>query len=166
MTAETRMALHEEIERTLDKFHRLLVTIPFSALSLPSRDSAWTNADVLYGISVSPLTVQNILRRNRGQWTSSLVARIVTGSLIRYDNEAFIRSHARNVTLAQLATAYQHNCDLILQLLDEIQEDSFQNCVRVDEGIALLSHQANIEQLFHYVEKYYDMHRTEILINR
>lgn len=166
MSEEIRMVLEEEIERTLDRFHRLLVTIPYSALPLSSQDSAWTNADVLYGISVSPLTVRNILRRNQGQWKSSLVARIVTGSLIRYDNEAFIRSHARSVTLAQLATTYQHNCDLVLQLLGEIQADDFQNDVRVDEGIALLSHEATIEQLFHYVERYYDMHRTDILINR
>lgn len=166
MTAEIHMALQEEIERTLDKFHRLLVTIPFTALSLTSSDSAKTNAEVLYGISVSPMTIRNILRRNRGKWTSSLLLRIVTGSLTQYDSEAFIRAHARNVTLAQLATEYQHNCDVILQLLNDIHEDDFQNCVMVDEGIALLSHEATIEQLFHYVALYYDVHRKKILIHR
>jgi hypothetical protein len=159
MDADTRIALQAEIEHTREKFQRFLITIPEEALQCPSKDSAWTNAEILYKISISPLVIPSILKRNFGTWSHLVIPRIVTGSLLVKSKERFIRSHAGRATLRTFADEYQLSCNEALKILDGFLEKDFKKTLSIMEPAPLLSGQVTVEQLFHYVKNYFDTYR-------
>lgn len=166
MITETQLSLRTEIEMTREKFHRWLVVIPESKLPLPSNDPEWTNGEILYRISVSPLFIRSILKSNFGSWTHRVLPRLVTGTLVEWGNEKSVRAAAQNLTLLSLAKEYEYNCKLVLDILDHFSGDDFSRTVRIPEPDSLLASQVTIEQLFHYVKKYFDLHRKELNLEK
>jgi hypothetical protein len=153
MVTVTRVALQDEIIRTKEKFHRWLVTIPEDALQHPSRDPGWTNGEIIYRISISPLVIKSALKRSPGNRSSFFHPKLVTGALIQKTNEISIRANARNITLWSLAKEYEENCNLILALLDGITDADFEKQITIMEDDPLLSGSTTVAQLFHYVKK-------------
>lgn len=166
MSKDTRIVLRAEIESTLENFQRLLIAVPETALSLPSKDPGSTNGELLLRMSVSPLAIKACLKRNLGNWNYLSLPRLVTGPLTQHRRELFIRSQARDLTLWFLAKEYQENCKTVLKLLDEIPEDQFEKVLVIPDGDHLLQGQVSVEQLFHYVRNYFDAHQEEINLGR
>ena len=162
MSNNIRIVLRSEIESTLERFQRLLVAIPETALSLPSKDPTSTNGELLLRISVSPLAIKACLKRNLGSWSYLSLPRLVTGPLTQRKGEFFMRSQARDLTLWILAKEYQDNCKTILEMLNGISDDEFEKILVIPDGDPLLSGQITVAQLFHYVKNYFDAHRKQI----
>jgi hypothetical protein len=166
MITEPRIALQDEIKMTREKFHRLLATIPHVALQLPSRDPAWTNGEVLYRISISPLVIKSVLKRNFGSWSRFLLPKLVTGPLTQKSNELFIKTVARNLTPSTYAQEYEDNTALVLEMLQELSVDDLATTLTVTVDDPLLSGQVTVEQLFHYVRNYFGFHGKQIDLGR
>jgi hypothetical protein len=166
MITETHFALQSEIEITREKFHRLLVTIPENSLQLPSKLPAQTNGEVLYRIGISPLYIRSLLRRNLGGWTHSVLPKLVTGTLVDWDNEKSMRSATRDLTRLSLAKEYEYNCKLLLDMLDALSESDFMRTVVLAKPDPLLNREATVEQLFHYVKDYFNFHRRDLELEK
>lgn len=162
MTEDTRLALRTEIEFTREKFHRMLVTVPEESLQLVSKNPTWTNGEVLYRISISPLFVRSILKRNSGRWSNRLLPKLVTGPLIEWGNEKLIQASFHNLTRLSLAKDFEYHCALALEVLDQVSDDDFEKIVVVSEPDALLPPQVTIEQLFHYIKNHFNLYRKQI----
>lgn len=159
MTSIIRATLQQEIEHVREKYQRFLILIPEASLHRPSKDINWTNAEILYKISVSPLMIHSVLRRNFGPWTQRVLPLPGTGSLFSRWEEKSVRSHARRVSLFDLAQEYHNNCNEALKILNQLQEQDFQKTVTIAETDLLLSGRVEVEELFHYVKIYYDQYR-------
>lgn len=163
MTTDLHYTLRFEISITQDKFHRFLITIPEAALKLPSKHADWNNGELLYLMSISPLIVKSILRKNisASAFPRSL-SNGVTDPLIQGVNETFIRSRAQNATRFSIALEYDETCARVLDMLAEIPDDGFAKNLTVFERDALLPDIVTVEQLFHYVKRHFDAYRQQI----
>lgn len=65
MPSYFHVELKAEIELARERFHRFLATIPEEALELPSKDSYWTNGELLYRMSVAPCSSSQHYRKTR-----------------------------------------------------------------------------------------------------
>jgi len=162
MSTAVRTALRSEIELTREKFHRFLVTVPDCALKLPSKVPVWTNGEILYRMSLSPLVIKSMLKRNFGHWSRLLLPKLVTGPLRQRGDDLYIRSRSHRSTLWCLANLYENNCNLVLEMLDELSDDDFEKNLVIPDGDPLLSRQVTVEQLFHYVKNHFDSYRKQI----
>jgi hypothetical protein len=61
MMPNVQATLQHEIELTSEKFQPFLVIIPEQVLHCSSKDIHWTNAEILYKISISPLMIHSVL---------------------------------------------------------------------------------------------------------
>lgn len=162
MTSYFHTELKAEIELTRERFHRLLVTIPEEALKLPSRDPDWTNGEVLYRMSVASLLIRTTLKKNRSVPSKPAIHQVVTGPLIQRTNELFIRSRAANSTRWSIAREYDETYKKVLEMLEEIPADGFEQKMMIFEDEPLLPKPATVEQLFHYVKDHFDVYHGRI----
>jgi hypothetical protein len=159
MTPNIRDTLQREIEAVREKFQHFLVIIPEQALHCSSKDIQWTNAEILFKISISPLIIYSVLRRNFGPWTQRVLPIRGTGSLVPKWEEKYVRSHASRMGLMNFAQEYQDNCNQVLKILDELHEEDFERTVTGLETDPTLTGRIKVEELFHYVKNYYDHYR-------
>lgn len=162
MSTDLHGDLQTEIELTRERYQRLLVKIPADIMPLPSKEPGWSNAEVLYRISISPLFIRSVIKRNSASWSHLLLNRSVTGTLIDWGNEMSIRAAVRHVTLLSLAKEYEYNCRLVLDMLESVKRDEFSKQVSLPEPNSLLYSQTTIEQLFHYVKNYFLRYRKSV----
>lgn len=151
--------LQHEIVLTSEKFQPFLILIPEASLHRPSKDINWTKAEILYKISVSPLLIHSVFRRNFGPWTQRVLPLPGTGSLFPRWEEKSVRSHARRISLFGLAQEYHNNCNAALKIPTQLEEQDFQKTVVTSEKDSLLSGRVKVEELFHYIKKYSDQYR-------
>lgn len=162
MKTDTCMALQNEIIRTREKFERWLVTIPENQLQKPSKDPDRTNAELLYSISVSPLAVKSALKRSAGAGSPFLSRYLTSRSVILKTQDAYIRSHARDVTRWELAKEYEESCNRILALLDETSDADLEKHLVIPSDEPMLSGQFTVEELFHFVKNYFETCRKQL----
>lgn len=87
MNTDIRSTLRTEIELTRQRFHRLLVTIPDAALTLPSKDPDWTNGELLYRMSIASLIIRSTLKMTAADNSKRLpLHQVVTGPLVQRTN--------------------------------------------------------------------------------
>lgn len=167
MTAYLHIELKAEIEMTREKFHRFLATIPEDALKLPSKDTDWTNGELLYRMSVAPLIIKSILKKNKRENSKPFpIPAVVTGPLIQRTNEMFIRSRAANSTRWSIAREYAETCKVVLEMLEGIPDDGFERKLIIFEDDPLLSKPATVEELFHYVRKHFETYCKQINLTK
>jgi len=159
MMPNIQATLQHEIELTSEKFQPFLVIIPEQVLHCSSKDIHWTNAEILYKISISPLMIHSVLRRNFGPWTQCVSPIPGTGSLFPKWEEKSVRFHASRMSLMNFAQEYQNNCNQVLKILDELHEEDFEKTVTALETDPALTGRIKVEELFHYVKNYYDQYR-------
>jgi hypothetical protein len=162
MTAYIHDTLQHEIESAREKFQHFLVIIPEHALHCSSKDIQWTNAEILYKISISPLVIYSVLRRNFGPWTQRVLPIPGTGSLFPKWEEKSVCSHASRMSLMNFAQEYQNNCNQVLKILDELHEEDFTKTVTGVETDPTSTGRIRVEELFHYVKDYYDQYRPMV----
>lgn len=163
MNTDIRSILRAEIELTRQQFHCLLVTIPDKVLKLPSKDPGSTNGELLYRISIASLLIQPTLKRNAAENSNRLpIHQIVTGPLIHRTNEMFIRMHAQNSTRWSIVREYDETRTRVLDMLDRIPDDGFDQIVRVADNDALLPDTVSIEQLFHYAKDHFETYSQQL----
>ena len=167
MNTETLIDLRSEIEMTKERFHRMLVTIPEEALRLPSKCAKWTNGEVLYRMTLAPLIVRSILKRNFGNMSQPRLPKLVTGPLIEWGSERRIRSAVRKLTLLALAKDYEYNCALLVEILDRFVDEDFATTVMIPEPEKLLLPPwVTVEQLLHYVKDHFNLYRRLIQVDK
>lgn len=166
MNTAARIALQHEIIRTREKFERWLVTLPEDILQRPSKDPNWTNAEILYKISVSPLAVKSILKRNPGTQGLFASQNLTSQSVILKTHESYIRSHARDATRWELAKEFEDNCNRVLTMLGETPDTDLEKVLLIPADEPMLTGQLTIEQLFHFVKDYFDTCRKQIDVGR
>ena len=165
MNTDIRSSLRTEIELTRQQFHRLLVTIPDAAVKLPSKDPAWTNGELLYRMSVASLVIRSTLKKNAAEHSDRLsIHQVVTGPLIQRTNEMFIRMHAQNSSRWSIAREYDETCTRVLEMLDTIPDDGFDQMLRISEfeNDPLLPEMVTVEQLFHYARNHFDTYSQQL----
>lgn len=162
MNTDTLIDLRSEIELTRERFQRLLVTISEDELRLPSKGVAWTNGEVLYRMTLAPLLIRSILKRNFGKKGRASLAKLVTGPLIDWGNERRIHSAVRNITLLSLAKDYEYNCALLLEIVEQLSDDDLVKAVTVVESDALLPRQSTVTELLHYVKNHFNLCRRQL----
>ncbi|HEU0292146.1 MAG TPA: hypothetical protein VFR47_05390 [Anaerolineales bacterium] len=143
--------LQNEIEWTQQKFHRLLVTVPDTALKLSSKDPGWTNGELLYRMSVAGLIIPHVLKNNAAENPRlSFISQIVRSNVIYRTEESFIRTRAANANHWSIAWQYDNTTALVLEVLDGIPDNCFDQMLQISDSDPLLPGPATVEQLFRY----------------
>jgi hypothetical protein len=95
-----------------------------------------------------------------------MLPKLVTGTLVDWDNEKSVRSAIRDLTRLSLAKEYEYNCKLVLNMLDDFSESDFMRTVLIAKPDLLLSRQVTVERLFHYVKDYFNLYRKELELEK
>jgi hypothetical protein len=70
--------------------------------------------------------------------------------------------HAQNSSWWSIAREYDETCLRILELLERIPEDGFDQIARITDNHSLLPDSVNIEQLFHYAKDPFDTYSQQL----
>ncbi|HEU0295520.1 MAG TPA: hypothetical protein VFR47_22465 [Anaerolineales bacterium] len=167
MNIDIRSNLRTEIEMTRHKFHRLLVNIPEAALKLLSKDPSWSNDEVLYRMSVASLIIPHILKNNAAENPSlSSIPQTVKWPVIHQTMEVFVRSRAANSNHWSIAWQYDQTCALVLEVLDGISDNSFDQLLQISDSVPLLPGLVTVEQLFHYSKHHFDTYSQQLNLDQ
>jgi hypothetical protein len=155
--------LEQEMEATREQFLALLASIPESAYSLPTDNSAWTIGDILYHLTLGPKAL--ILEI----WMILHARGLFQFALNHFPSKTFNRLNARfsrrsnNVTRAKLIELYEAaHTNVLATLRKTREEDLSKSVVYPAELEAMLAGETSVEKLFHYVKNHFEAHRASI----
>ena len=163
MDTDLHSLLRTEIELTKQRFHRLLVTVPDTALTLPSKDPDRTNDELLYRMSVAPLLIRSSLKKNTAEHSNRLpIHQMVPELLLQLTNEMFMRMRVQNSSRWSVARAYDEACSWVLEMLDTIPDNGVDQIVRISDNDLLLPDTVSIKYLFHYAKDHFDTYGQQL----
>jgi hypothetical protein len=155
--------LQNEIEWTQQKFHRLLVTVPDTAMKLSSKDPGWTNGELLDRMSVAGLIIPHVLKNNAAENPRlSFIFQIVRSNVIYRTKESFVRTRAANINHWAIAWQYDNTTAPVLEALDSIPNNSFDQMLQISDSDPLLPGPVTVEQLFHYAKNHFDAYSQQL----